>query len=74
VALNGRQSAAQPDLPPFSLWDLRETLTPAEKQFYDLVLTSTNGAAAEELYSRTNAWQLTSRIRAKLRHRLDEDL
>ena len=71
VALDGRQTASQPELPVVSLKELRETLTPAEKRFYDNVLTGSNGAAAEGGYSKTNAWQLTSRIRAKLRHRLD---
>jgi DNA-directed RNA polymerase specialized sigma24 family protein len=71
VALDGRQTAAQPELPVVSLKELRETLTPAEKRFYDNVLTGSNGAVAENDYSKTNAWQLTSRIRAKLRHRLD---
>jgi hypothetical protein len=73
VALDGRRTAAQPELPVVSLKELRETLTPAEKRFYDNVLTGSNGATAESDYSKTNAWQLTSRIRAKLRHRLDSE-
>ena len=72
VALQGKTFAALPDVPPISLIEFRTYLTPAEQQFYDNVLTSDTGATALGDYSQSNAWQLTSRIRTKLRNRLQE--
>jgi DNA-directed RNA polymerase specialized sigma24 family protein len=53
-----------------TLDEFRQTLTPAEQKFYSDVLLAAEMDPVAAGYSRTNAWQLSSRICRKLTDRL----
>lgn len=69
-SLRGKPVAARFDHPVISLQDFATTLTPSEREFFEHVLTNGGSTADCKEYTDANRWQLTSRIRSKLRERL----
>jgi DNA-directed RNA polymerase specialized sigma24 family protein len=72
-SLEGKPSSANDDHSPISLQEFKKALTPAEREFFEEVLIGGNGTETAEDYSDSNRWQLTSRIRNKLRDQLRDN-
>jgi hypothetical protein len=73
VFVNGRRATSSPNLSPLILEEIRDSLTPSERRFYDEVLMAGRVDASSVGYSPTNAWQLSSRIYRKVHKEFEED-